>query len=124
VPAQIGRFVLGDRLGAGAFGAVYRAFDPHLRREVALKVPHLGTLDNPRAIERFLREATAAAQLRHPHIVQEVNPREVTVLGRQAEVGLLRPAHQDGVVADDREDLPLMRAGGDRQGDAHRSPHG
>jgi serine/threonine protein kinase len=48
---------------------VYRAFDPHLRREVALKVPHLGTLDNPRAIERFLREATAAAQLRHPHIV-------------------------------------------------------
>jgi tRNA A-37 threonylcarbamoyl transferase component Bud32 len=69
VPAQIGRFVLRDRLGAGAFGAVYRAFDPHLQREVALKVLHLGTLDNPRAIERFLREATAAAQLRHPHIV-------------------------------------------------------
>jgi len=56
-------------LGSGAFGTVYRAHDPQLNREVALKVPQAGTLDGPEAVERFLREARAAANLRHPHIV-------------------------------------------------------
>ncbi len=67
-PARIGRFELRQRLGAGAFGVVHRAFDPHLRREVALKVPH-GALGRADVLERFLREARAAAGLRHPHIV-------------------------------------------------------
>jgi WD40 repeat protein len=67
-PARIGRFELRQRLGAGAFGVVHRAFDPHLRREVALKVPH-GALGRADILERFLREARAAAGLRHPHIV-------------------------------------------------------
>src|SRR5262249_4870925 len=69
LPAQIGRYQVLDALGAGNFGAVYRAYDPQLEREVALKVPHADTLENPRAVERFLREAKAAARLRHPHIV-------------------------------------------------------
>jgi WD40 repeat protein/tRNA A-37 threonylcarbamoyl transferase component Bud32 len=69
VPLQIGRFQIRARLGAGAFGAVYRAYDPQLEREVALKIPQQGTLDSAKAIERFLREAKAAARLRHPHIV-------------------------------------------------------
>src|SRR5579863_5675511 len=69
LPAQIGRFVIQEKLGAGAFGAVYRAFDPHLKREVALKVPHPGALSEPRLVERFLREGRAAAGLHHPHIV-------------------------------------------------------
>ena len=68
-PQRIGRFEVRDKLGAGAFGIVYRAYDPHLEREVALKVPNAGTLDSPRRVERFLREAKAAAGLRHPHIV-------------------------------------------------------
>jgi WD40 repeat protein/tRNA A-37 threonylcarbamoyl transferase component Bud32 len=65
----VGRFQVRARLGAGAFGAVYRAYDPQLEREVALKVPHPGTLDTQARVERFLREARAAAQLRHPSIV-------------------------------------------------------
>ena len=68
-PQQIGRFVVRGKLGAGAFGIVYRAYDPQLDREVALKVPNAGTLDSPKRVERFLREAKAAAGLRHPHIV-------------------------------------------------------
>ncbi|HJT76487.1 MAG TPA: serine/threonine-protein kinase, partial [Gemmataceae bacterium] len=69
LPANLGRFQLRERLGAGAFGAVYRAYDPQLDREVALKVPQAGALDHPTAVERFLREARAAARLHHPHIV-------------------------------------------------------
>jgi WD40 repeat protein len=66
---QVGRFPIRARLGSGAFGTVYRAYDPQLDREVALKVPHPGTLDTPQRVERFLREARSAARLRHPHIV-------------------------------------------------------
>jgi WD40 repeat protein len=68
-PRHIGRFEVRGRLGAGAFGTVYRAYDPHLDREVALKVPQAGAVDSHKAVERFLREAKAAAGLRHPHIV-------------------------------------------------------
>jgi WD40 repeat protein/tRNA A-37 threonylcarbamoyl transferase component Bud32 len=68
-PQRLGRFEIRGKLGGGAFGVVYRAFDPQLKREVALKVPRPGTLDSPDAVTRFLREATAAAQLRHPNIV-------------------------------------------------------
>jgi WD40 repeat protein len=65
----IGRFQLRARLGAGAFGTVYRAYDPQLEREVALKVPQAGVLESSQRVERFLREAKAAAGLHHPNIV-------------------------------------------------------
>ena len=68
-PSTVGGFVIRARLGAGAFGTVYRAYDPQLEREVALKVPNPGVLTDATRIERFLREAKAAARLRHPHIV-------------------------------------------------------
>ena len=69
LPATVGRFEVTAQLGEGAFGVVYRAYDPMLDREVAVKVgkPHM--LDTPDRVERFLREAKAAANLRHPHIV-------------------------------------------------------
>jgi WD40 repeat protein/serine/threonine protein kinase len=66
---KVGRFVIRAVLGSGAFGTVYRAYDPQLEREVALKIPRTGTLDQPTALDRFLREAKAAGRLRHPHIV-------------------------------------------------------
>jgi hypothetical protein len=69
LPTAIGRFLVRARLGEGAFGTVYRAYDPQLDREVALKVPLPGRLEGPQQVERFLREARAAARLRHPHIV-------------------------------------------------------
>jgi serine/threonine protein kinase len=69
MPGQIGRFVIQERLGQGAFGVVYRAYDPQLDREVAVKVARGEGLNTPQRIERFLREAKSAAQLRHPHIV-------------------------------------------------------
>src|SRR5262249_57151532 len=69
LPQKIARFLIQQRLGSGAFGSVYRALDPTLDRAVALKVPHAEFLRDERAVGRFLREAKAAAQLRHPHIV-------------------------------------------------------
>src|SRR5262245_17831953 len=69
VPGRVGRFIIRERLGAGGFGTVFRATDPELDRDVALKIPHQSTSNQPRRLERFGREAKAAARLRHPHIV-------------------------------------------------------
>jgi WD40 repeat protein/HEAT repeat protein len=69
MPAQIGRYRVRAWLGGGAFGDVYRAYDPQLDRDVALKVPREGSLNSPGRVERFLTEARSAAQLRHPVIV-------------------------------------------------------
>src|SRR6185369_16413784 len=69
LPEQIGRFKVFVALGAGTSGTVYRAHDPRLGRDVALKVAHPGGLQTPTQVERFLREARAAGLLRHPHIV-------------------------------------------------------
>jgi serine/threonine protein kinase/tetratricopeptide (TPR) repeat protein len=65
----LGKFQLLERIGVGGFGAVWRARDTTLDRIVALKIPHAGLLTAEEQLERFQREARAAAQLRHPGIV-------------------------------------------------------
>jgi WD40 repeat protein/tetratricopeptide (TPR) repeat protein/tRNA A-37 threonylcarbamoyl transferase component Bud32 len=65
----LGKFELLERVGLGAFGAVWRARDTELDRVVALKIPHASLLTSAQDLERFQREARAAAQLRHPGIV-------------------------------------------------------
>ncbi len=67
LPKQFGRYRIESRLGRGGMGTVYLAHDTHLDRRVALKVPHL-TKKNPQILERFHREARAAAALKHPNI--------------------------------------------------------
>jgi WD40 repeat protein len=66
---QLGRFTLLERVGAGACGAVWRAYDTALGRAVALKLPHPAVVADPEATERFRREARVAARLRHPGVV-------------------------------------------------------
>lgn len=68
-PKNIGRFEIRGQLGAGAFGTVYRTWDPKLEREVALKVARPDIVNTPQRIERFQREAKAAGRLQHPNIV-------------------------------------------------------
>jgi WD40 repeat protein/serine/threonine protein kinase len=65
---RIGRFELKAVVGHGAFGRVYRAYDPQLDRQVALKVPKFAN-EETKKFRRFLAEAKAAAALRHPNIV-------------------------------------------------------
>ncbi len=67
--AKIGRFEIIKVLGQGAFGTVYLAHDPHLDRKVAVKVAKTGVLSGKQDVDRFMREARSAAQLRHPNIV-------------------------------------------------------
>ena len=68
---KLGRYRILAELGRGAMGAVYRAADPLIEREVAIKtlLPDLPAeiLDEVR--ERFLREARSAGRLNHPNIV-------------------------------------------------------
>jgi len=66
-PETIGRFTIIERLGSGAMGAVYRAHDPTLRRDVALKLLHVHRKRTGR--ERFDREARALAKLNHPNVL-------------------------------------------------------
>ena len=68
-PTVIDRYEVRELLGSGSYGSVYRAFDPRLGREVALKVLRAEMTSSSQAVERFLREAKAAAKLDHPHIV-------------------------------------------------------
>jgi serine/threonine protein kinase/DNA-binding beta-propeller fold protein YncE len=74
---RLGKFQLLERVGLGAFGAVWKARDTELDRVVALKIPHAGLLTSAEGAERFYREARAAAQLRHPGIL---TVHEVTTL--------------------------------------------
>ena len=57
-------------LGAGAMAITYRARDTVLNSVVALKVIDRSTAQDPRARSRFLREARAAAQIRHPNVAR------------------------------------------------------
>ena len=64
-----GRYKILGRIGSGGMADVYRAQDTHLGREVALKVLHRRFAQDAEFVERFRREAKAAAGLQHPNVV-------------------------------------------------------
>ncbi len=64
-----GRYRLRRRIARGGMAGVYEAVDTRLDRTVAIKVMHAGMGDDDAFAARFVREARAAAQLSHPHVV-------------------------------------------------------
>lgn len=98
-PDEIGRlgpYRILSVLGQGGMGVVFRAHDPALDRLVALKVmpPRMAAV--PTAKERFLREARAAAALKHPHVVT------VFQVGEDRGVPFLAMEFLEGEPLDDR----------------------
>lgn len=69
-PSDFGHFVLERELGHGGMGGVYLARDKMLDRKVAIKVMLKSLGADPAFVERFQREAQAAARLNHPNIAQ------------------------------------------------------
>ena len=64
-----GRYEVRSRLGSGGMADVYLAHDSQLGRDVALKILHRRFARDTQFVERFKREAQAAAGLQHPHVV-------------------------------------------------------
>ncbi|BBM86511.1 serine/threonine protein kinase [Candidatus Uabimicrobium amorphum] len=63
-PPQVGRYKIVSKIGSGGMGDVFKAFDPYIKRYVAIKTMHCN-----RSSQRFLREIEACGKLNHPHIV-------------------------------------------------------
>jgi serine/threonine-protein kinase len=66
--STLGAYVIGEWLGAGGMGEVYRARDTKLHREVALKILPTAFALDPERVARFEREAQLLASLNHPNV--------------------------------------------------------
>ena len=68
-PPRVGRFTVGDQLGAGGMGVVYRGHDPELGRDIAIKLMRPDRGGRRGGHPLLLREARAMARLSHPNVV-------------------------------------------------------
>jgi hypothetical protein len=87
---RVGSYLIRDQLGQGGMGTVYLAEHETLRRRVALKMLAKADAAGPAGVERFLREARAAAALDHPNIVR------IFDVGRQGPMHYLVMEYVDG----------------------------
>jgi TolB-like protein len=75
--SKLGPYEIRGALGAGGMGMVYRAHDPRLARDIALKILPENVARDAESLARFTREARAVAALNHPHIVTIHSTEEV-----------------------------------------------
>lgn len=68
--SELGRYQILERIGIGGMASVYRAHDPTLNRDIAIKVLPSYQAEDPTFVERFSREAQAVARLNNPNITQ------------------------------------------------------
>ena len=74
---KFGPYEIIERIGVGAMGEVYRAKQPMLNREIAIKVLHDDVAKDKSLLERFQREGKAVAKLEHPNIVAGIDVGQV-----------------------------------------------
>ncbi len=110
---RLGRYQIETVLGRGKDATVYAAHDPIIGRTVAIKVLDPVVARDPEVRRRFLRDAAALAQLRHPHIlpIYEVAERDgVAYLARQlTDGGTLRSHLAEAGVLPPGEACALLR---------------
>ena len=107
----LSRYRLGEKLGQGGMGVVYRAFDTRLERQVAIKLLPPEAVGDEERRQRFVREAKAASALNHSHIVTVYDIDRVAT--ESGEVDLIAMELVEGETLDQRlarGALPVERA--------------
>jgi WD40 repeat protein/DNA-binding SARP family transcriptional activator len=118
-----------EQVGAGSFGAVHRAFQPQVGREVAIKTIHARFANDPEFIRRFEAEAQLIARLEHPHVVPMYDfwrePSGAYLVMRYLRGGSLRERLAHGIFPPDDaarllDQVSLALEAAHRQGVVHR----
>jgi WD40 repeat protein/serine/threonine protein kinase len=118
-----------EQVGAGSFGAVHRAFQPQVGREVAIKTIHARFANDPEFIRRFEAEAQLIARLEHPHVVPMYDfwrePSGAYLVMRYLRGGSLRERLAHGIFSPDDaarllDQVSLALEAAHRQGVVHR----
>ena len=93
---HIGHYELGDLIGAGGMGEVYRARDTKLGRDVALKLLPAAFAADPERLARFTREAHVLAGLNHPNIAAIYGVEDGALILELVEGPTLAELHESG----------------------------
>src|SRR5437667_9707425 len=96
----LGRYHLLRRIGKGGMGEVWLAEDPRLHRQVAIKTLPMHNQSDREFLQRFEREARAAAALNHPHILPVHDYGEQTLSNEQALTYIVMPYVSGGTLND------------------------
>jgi len=106
IPERIGKYQISEVLGRGSMGTVYKAFDPHIHRPVAIKTIHRELLGDSSAVDsiaaRFRNEAKAVGRIQHPGVVA------IYDFGEDGDVTFIAMEFVDGRTLDDILGVPQM----------------
>jgi serine/threonine-protein kinase len=106
IPERIGKYTISEVLGRGSMGTVYKGFDPHIHRPVAIKTIHRELLGDPGATDsmaaRFRNEAKAVGRIAHPGVVA------IYDFGEDGDVTFIAMEFVDGRTLDEILGVPQM----------------
>jgi serine/threonine protein kinase len=106
IPERIGKYTISAVLGRGSMGTVYKGFDPHIHRPVAIKTIHRELLGDAHAADsiaaRFRNEAKAVGRIQHPGVVA------IYDFGEDGDVTFIAMEFVDGRTLDDILAVPQM----------------
>ena len=106
IPERIGKYTISEVLGRGSMGTVYKAFDPHIHRPVAIKTIHRELLGDSNATDsiaaRFRNEAKAVGRIAHPGVVA------IYDFGEDGDVTFIAMEYVDGRTLDEILAVPQM----------------
>ncbi|HEY9025455.1 MAG TPA: serine/threonine-protein kinase [Burkholderiaceae bacterium] len=106
IPERIGKYTISAVLGRGSMGTVYKGFDPHIHRPVAIKTIHRELLGDNQVADsiaaRFRNEAKAVGRIQHPGVVA------IYDFGEDGDVTFIAMEFVDGRTLDDILAVPQM----------------